>query len=265
MLGAVRQQLAQAPEDVAKPILTLVDQLFAGISIDKDAARVVVTIKKPAGLEDFAKNVAPMIVAEAQEAAQRAQRMNNLKQIALALHNFYDVYQKLPTGIRNEKGDLLLSWRVQLLPFIEASDLYDQFKLDESWDSQNNKALIEQMPHVYRPIGDQPNGKTAIQVFVGEGTPFGAKDSPTFGSITDGMSNTIFCVEAGPDKAVEWTRPADLPFNPDNPLAALGNVPLEGFLAAMFDGSVRVIQSDLDAATLKALITHAGGEAVDGF
>jgi hypothetical protein len=79
------------------------------------------------------------------------------------------------------------------------------------------------------------------------------------------MSNTIFCVEAGPDKAVEWTRPADLPFNPDNPLAALGNVPLEGFLAAMFDGSVRVIQSDLDAATLKALITHAGGEAVDGF
>jgi hypothetical protein len=78
--------------------------------------------------------------------------------------------------------------------------------------------------------------------------------------IRDGASNTIMCVDAGPDKAVPWTKPDDLPFDPEKPLAALGQVPPEGFLAAFFDGSVQTVK--VDNPTLKALITPAGNEPV---
>ena len=39
-----------------------------------------------------------------------------------------------------------LSWRVLLLPYLEEKTLYEQFHLDEPWDSPNNKKLIERMP-----------------------------------------------------------------------------------------------------------------------
>ena len=38
-------------------------------------------------------------------------------------------------------------------------------------------------------------------------------------------------VEVGEDRAVTWTKPDDLPFDPDQPLAALGTIPEEGFYA----------------------------------
>ena len=75
------------------------------------------------------------------------------------------------------------------------------------------------------------------------------------------MMKTILVVEAGREKAVPWTKPEDLPFDPANPLAALGQIPAEGFLAAMADGSVHRFK--VDNATLKALITPAGGEPID--
>jgi hypothetical protein len=68
-------------------------------------------------------------------------------------------------------------------------------------------------------------------------------------------------VQAGPDKAVPWTKPEDLPFDPENPLAALGNVSPRGFLAGFFDG--HVVQLKVDNRTLKALITPDGGEPID--
>ena len=36
-----------------------------------------------------------------------------------------------------------------ILPYIEQGPLYNKFKLDEPWDSPNNKELIQYMPNVY--------------------------------------------------------------------------------------------------------------------
>ena len=85
-------------------------------------------------------------------AAQRTQSMNNLKQIApgdAQLRRRQQEPSRRP--IKADKdGKPLLSWRVLILPYVEQEDLYKQFHLDEPWDSEHNKKLIEKMPAVYR-------------------------------------------------------------------------------------------------------------------
>ena len=86
----------------------------------------------------------------AREAARRAQCVNNLKQIGLANHNYHSANNVFPMqAITDKDGKPLLSWRVAILPYIEQQELYNKFKLDEPWDSPNNKPLIKEMPKAY--------------------------------------------------------------------------------------------------------------------
>ena len=98
-------------------------------------------------------------------------------------------------------------------------------------------------------------------LFTGKGAAFDGGKKVRPADIHDGTSYTILCVEAGADKAVPWTKPEDLPFDPEKPLAALGKVSPQGFIAAFFDGEWR--QLKVDDKTLKALITPNGGEPID--
>ena len=93
-------------------------------------------------------------------------------------------------------------------------------------------------------------------VFVGKGTPFGGQEGIGFGEIRDGAASTIMLVEAGADKAVPWTKPEDLPFNPDDPAAEIGDLPSGRFWAVFFDGYTRTISKDTDTETLRLLIQH---------
>ncbi len=114
-------------------------------------------------------------VQAAREAAQRAQCTNNLKQIGLALHNYHDTYGTFPPpAITDANGNPLLSWRVAILPFLGEDGLYNQFHLDEPWDSPNNQPLSFQLPSVYK-CPSQPESvppMTTYQVIVGPGTFF---------------------------------------------------------------------------------------------
>ena len=56
-------------------------------------------------------------------------------------------------AIFDKQGKPLLSWRVQILPFVEEGELFKQFHLDEPWDSEHNKPLIAKMPAVYAKPG----------------------------------------------------------------------------------------------------------------
>jgi len=249
----------------AAPMIQLGQEALAGIAIVRDASLVALTVARPASID----RALPEMFAEAQEAADqasdRAGRTNALKQIALAMHNHHDAFNSFPaSATRSQDGKPLLSWRVQLLPFLGEQGLYGEFHLDEPWDSPHNAGLLERMPTVYATPG-QEDGKTSIVVFAGEGTPFGGAQGPRFRDITDGASNTILCVEAGPERAVPWTKPEDLPFDPANPAAALGNVVGGQFLAALCDGTVRSIDVDLDPKILGNLITHADGQRVPDF
>jgi hypothetical protein len=196
-------------------------------------------------------------------AANRMQSQNNLKQMALAFHNFNDVNGKCPAAaIASADGKPLLSWRVAILPYLEAGELYKEFKLDEPWDSAHNKKLLAKMPLLYAQPGTKTKEPytTFYQVFVGKDTPFVDGKAPRIPTtFTDGTSNTIMLVEAA--EAVPWTKPEDLPYDAEKPLPKLGGK--TGFIVAFWDGSVRMLSKDIDEKTLRALITPNGGEVID--
>ena len=63
-------------------------------------------------------------VQSAREAGRRSQCLNNLRQLALAVHNYHDQFKKIPPGSITTNQ---LSWHVHILPFFEQSSLYNQF------------------------------------------------------------------------------------------------------------------------------------------
>jgi hypothetical protein len=202
-------------------------------------------------------------IHNAREAARRSQSVNNLKQIALAMHNYHSANNEFPSDVCDAEGKPLLSWRVRILPYLENQALYNEFHMDEPWDSEHNKPLSETVVAVFTAPSSKPvpAGHTFYQGFVGNGAFFEACEGTSLAKITDGTSNTILCVEAG--EAVPWTKPGDLPYDPEKPLPKLGGPGYAGgFNAALADGSVRFIKNSIAENVLRALITKNGGEVV---
>jgi sugar lactone lactonase YvrE len=120
--------------------------------------------------------------------------------------------------------------------------------------------LLDHMPDIYLTT-DEPT-KTTLMMVVGEGTAYEGKKGHTFSSFRDGLSKTIMVVRAGDDKAVPWTKPADLPFDPDNPVAAFGKIESNKFIVLMTDGSVHRFPKQTAPETWRGFLTRAGGEKV---
>ncbi len=211
-------------------------------------------------------------VQSSRMAAMRSQSINNLKQFGLAMHNFHSTNDRFPSqAIADKQGKPLLSWRVAILPFIEQAPLFNEFKLDEPWDSPHNKPLLERMPATYVIPGSKAEpGMTFYRGFSGAGAFFdpAKKDGIKIQDVTDGTSNTIAIVEAR--EAVPWTKPDDeLPFDggarPDKAkplLPSLGGHFPSGFDALFLDGSVKFLKETINPIVLRALITRNGGEVI---
>jgi hypothetical protein len=185
-----------------------------------------------------------------------------MRQITLAALNYESVHRAMPADIYSKDGKPLLSWRVQLLPYMEQQAISQQFKLDEPWDSPHNKELLNQMPEQFAsPTEPGAPGMTRIVGFKGDDTMFPGKDPVRIATITDGTSNTLLFVRGSSDAAVPWTKPADINFVEAKPLAGLAQ-PSGQFLAAFVDGSVRKLSLGLGPETVKALITRGGDEVI---
>ncbi len=164
----------------------------------------------------------------------------------------------------DKNGKPMLSWRVMILPYLEQQNLYNQFHLDEPWDSAHNKKLLAVMPRTYASPDDEKTLKdhtTYFQGFVGKGTVFEGKKGISLVDITDGTSNTIMIVEAS--KAVPWTKPDDIAYDAAKPLPKLGRGDANTFQAAFCDGSVHALKKTIKPMVLRNLITRDDGNVID--
>ncbi|MEQ8785189.1 MAG: M56 family metallopeptidase [Pirellulaceae bacterium] len=226
----------------------------------------LVRVAAEAAIDDQVGAAFAQAVVASRAAAERAKAMNNLKQIAIALHNYHEVHGHFPaSSILGPDGKTSHSWRVALLPYLEQEPLYDSYRLDEPWDSENNKKVLAQMPFVYRLPGDDAKTINAgVFVFTGDDAGFPGEPRQkgfTFTDLRDGASNTIFALEA--DREIPWTKPEDISYLPELPLPALGGYRDDGFNLALFDGSVHFQpqpRTPAEQKKFKALITKSGGE-----
>ncbi|QDT39972.1 hypothetical protein Pan241w_00250 [Gimesia alba] len=215
---------------------------------------------KPGG--GLAKSIADKVdsVTNSTGQAETVSDVENMKKIGRAFHDFHDSFTRFPPADAHlVDGKPLLSWRVHMLPFLGQAELYKEFNLQEPWDSPQNKALLEKMPAVFKCEGVSQPGSTSIMTFSGDGTPFKGGQGPRLRKFTDGSSNTILVVLAGPDKAVPWTQPIDIPLNASNPISALGQAPRGAFLCTMADGSLKKISVGISPQILKNAIQMDDG------
>ena len=75
--------------------------------------------------------------------------------------------------------------------------------------------------------------------------------------VTDGTSNTILVATA--DRAVPWTKPEDLPYDPNGPLPVFSQRFSGFFNVGLADGTVRSIPSSISEKTLRNAITCNDG------
>jgi prepilin-type N-terminal cleavage/methylation domain-containing protein len=67
-------------------------------------------------------------VQRARDAAARARCQNNLRQLALGLHQYHDRHAALPPGhtaADGRPGTMRLSWHARVLPYVEQGPLWE--------------------------------------------------------------------------------------------------------------------------------------------
>ena len=220
--------------------------------------------------------------------AQLAQSFNNVKQIMLALHNFHDAFNHFPPAVViGPDKKPWHSWRVMLLPFLDAADIYNQYKWDEPWNGPNNKKLLSRMPpmfadpvygenkefftHYVAITGEDAAFLTDPVEFDGEDFNIGLASGRSMREFTDGTSNTLMIGPVGPDRKIPWMKPEDIVVDGDFPeLGKKGSFALpymtEQGNAGVFsrtDGSATTILEGVDMDLFRALVTIHGGEIVD--
>jgi hypothetical protein len=192
-----------------------------------------------------------------------------LERLVRAMHVYHDDHGSFPPSASTDRaGKPLLSWRVALLPHLGEKELYEQFHLNEPWDSLHNRKLLAKIPSAYASV-DRPSKVahgTFYQVFVGEGCLFETGKRVAFQDVTDGTVSTIAVIAAA--KAVPWTKPVDLPYAAGRPLLSFtGGMIEDGLISfATADSAVHVIPNafgETKEREFRAAITRNGGELVD--
>lgn len=202
------------------------------------------------------------MVGGARVAAQRMNSQNNLKQLGLAIHNYHDTYGELPPAIvKDASGKPLYSGVVLLLPFLEQSNLYQQFDKSKAWDDPVNISISKQSIAMFmNPAStDTRPGHSDYMLVGGPNAMLSETGKNTFMNITDGLSNTIMAVEVGSGKSLEsWAQPvswdSSQPFDSPNPNEV--NV-------VFGDGSVRALPKTTPVQTLRLLSDKQDGQTVN--
>jgi hypothetical protein len=153
-------------------------------------------------------------VQSARTAARSQVSTYNLKQIGLAISNYEATYRALPPAVVTDaNGKPLYSWRVVLLPFLGQVPLYQEFHLDEAWDSPHNVELLSRMPPIYRSLNETsmvlPDRYNTSYVAPVHPRAMIGNPQRKIREVTDGLSFSVAIVESH-DTHTPWTAPDQL-------------------------------------------------------
>lgn len=270
MVPQLKKQLEMDPSADAMALdgLAMAETLIKAIEVGREGATTSITVALPEEALQAGMELVSQSMNAAQGQARQLSNLNNLKQIGLSVWNHHFEYKKYPVGederIQFKDGKPLLSWRVHLLPFLDQQALYDEFHLDEPWDSEHNKTLLEKMPPFYvdqkNPL---PSGMTNYLAPGTESSILGGTSAVKQADVVDGMTNTILVMIVAPEKAVPWTKPADLSVDEDDPVGSLGEFP-DGSISVLFgDGSVKPISLSIESDVLLHLFDKRDGNPLN--
>jgi hypothetical protein len=193
-----------------KKRVLMATKLLDAIKVSESGTLVQVTLTKTAELEQpLSEQLSEMFIT----VRERTWADNNVKafqEIADGLSRYIESHEKhFPDyAISDENGAPLLSWRVAMLPSLGEEELYKQFHLNEAWDSEHNKTLLEKMPKIFADPNDLTAANKSVFRMIGGTGSF--LDSHKGGFTTTDVQNpadTIYLIAVTPEQAVEWTKP----------------------------------------------------------
>src|SRR5436190_21645832 len=94
-------------------------------------------------------------VQKVREASARMACTNNLKQLALACHNYHDAYNELPYGRKYDNWDSF-TWTTLVLPYFEQGAVYSGYATNVAL-----KTWMQSYPGSNGPIGNDANQRNS--------------------------------------------------------------------------------------------------------
>jgi hypothetical protein len=231
------------------------------------------------------------LVIKVRDAAAQARCSNNLRSIALALHNHEATYRHFPLAAEPNPGlppERRLSWLVSIGPFMEATNLFVRLDRDKGWDADENRYLGLTVWKVYqcsaslnRPptspfvptsyVGLTGLGEDAATLplsdpragFFGDDRKLAAAD------IKERTGTLLVAIEtrqvqgawsAGGAATVRGLVEEEPYLGPNG---QLGGLHRRGDIAAFADGSARFVARSTDPRVLEALTTIKGSKTAE--
>lgn len=171
-------------------------------------------------------------VQAAREAARRSQCGNNLKQMALGVHNYISAKNTLPPGaiVTGEccSAYSYSNWAIEILPMIEQQSLYasyDQSKYNDKATSTENLKVTQAVVSAYAcPTDDGANQLEKPGAGPGSGLQY---RTSSYRGVTGRSDNTQATVWWGAQLAAQSGSLFPLPATYRGPLHTVGNIPYQ--------------------------------------
>lgn len=216
--------------------------------------------------------------------SRTGQSLNNLKQLAIAIHNYHDQHGHIPPPVvKDSQGNPLYSWRVAILPHISSNAIQSQFRYDEPWDSPANSQFLVDMEEFQSPRfidSKKLAGKTHYFAVVGNETVWNPNDKTSVDEVSDGTSKTLLLIEAQA-RGIKWSEPRDLTMDEAIELLTAPGYDSESYedegffvsaryicttwprrCVAFVDGRTEYETPVRNVEDARALLTISGGEAL---
>jgi len=201
--------------------------------------------------------VLALALHDARRTARRAQYGNNMKQLALGLLNFEDVYQRLPPAVHRDKdGRPLSSWRWRMVPFMEG--IMREIEYDQRWDDPANQWLSTRPWFPFCWLPDEDGVHTNVVAITGRGTGF---EEGRVVRLKDIAPDTILAVEIA-NSGIPWAEPGDLDIE-HVPESLARGVDGGGVHVLFADGAVWFLRADVPLGELREFFTIEGAKRYD--